>query len=150
MSILGRKIKLIVKRLDENGGHYFTEPDNKIEICPDQTDFEIIRVLTHEFNHGVMDIASLNDAVKDGVDEIIVNQFAKAYRECFVLIPKGVGDTVVKHYAVYSAYGDLVAFHTEESIKHRPLHGKDEVVVELQGVTKFKRKVQCKKNNTDT
>jgi hypothetical protein len=136
--IYGSKIKVIRKLLGDEGGFYTPDPDNTIEICNTLIGDELVRVVTHEFNHAVMDKASLNQTVKDGVDEIIVNQFAKAYRENFVLLPKGLGDKVVKHYAVYTYDGMLASFHTEDSIKNAYL-GKGDVVVELYGVAKFKK-----------
>lgn len=135
-TILNHKVKVIKKTL-ESGGYFYSDPELVIEIDTDCGEKELARRVTHEFNHAVMEISSLNDAVPDKVDEIVVNQFAKAYRDSFILLPKGLGDTVVKHYAIYSPTGELRCFHTEESINDAKVDG--DLVVELYGVTKFKR-----------
>lgn len=136
--ILGQKVKVMKKTL-ESGGYFYADPELVIQIDTDCGDGELKRRVTHEFNHAVMEISSLNDAIPDKVDEILVNQFGKAYADSFVLLPKGVGDTVTKHYAIYSAHGELRCFHTEDSIKNAVIETGDHTV-ELYGVSKFKRK----------
>lgn len=144
LSILGHKIKVAIKAMgDENHGLYHPNNVNLIEMDKELAGHELRYVYVHEFGHGVIDKASLHQAIPEGVEEILCDHMAKATVDNFVLMCRNPGDTVVKHYAVYSAYGDLKAFHTESSIEHA-VKDKDDVLVELMGVTKFKRKRKVK------
>lgn len=146
LNVLGHKIKVVIKDLGGEHNGWYHPDTNLIEIHVDVAGTKKDVAFLHEALHAVHDKASLSQSIPVGVEEIVVDQTASTLVKNFVMIAKEYGDTIVKHYAIYSAYGDLKCFHTDKSLASATIADGD-LVVELVGTVKFKRKRKLLKIN---
>lgn len=88
VEICGEIISIEVKDLGEKHGGWYHPSENRIEICETLKGADKDVKFLHEFLHGVHDKSSLTQSIPDGVEEVLVNQTAKALIKNFILTPR--------------------------------------------------------------
>lgn len=101
VEVNGDLVRIEVKDLgDKHNGWYHPNGEDLIEIHQDLKGMEKDEKLMHEFGHLIFDKCSLTQAVPEGVEEIIVDQFAKNIIKNFILQPRVRRKKVIKKKAV--------------------------------------------------